>query len=96
MEDQSEKILNDAVSQVINTLKFYGIELVNMEVSEKGPPSFKVQVVESKSKRELKDTLDIAYWILWSLVYGKRTEENSDNKINLTYRIVKRERKNES
>lgn len=96
MEDKSEEvILDNAVSQVVNTLKFYGVEIINMEVSEKGPPSFKVQIISSKSKREIKDTLNIVYWSLWSLVYGKYTDENKNNKIVLNYKIVKKGR-NES
>lgn len=76
--------IDNAVTQVIDTLKFYGVELVGME-SDLKVPSFRVKVTDSAMKRDLEETLNITYWILWTLTYGTRDKDNESLKIDLKY-----------
>ena len=84
MDEQSKKI-NTAVEQVINTLKFYGVELVRMELKDNRAPFFQVKIIDDLMKRDLNTTLNITYWTLWTLIYGSRDDTNHNLSIKLEY-----------
>ena len=91
-EKSNDEVLEDVVSQVIDTFKFHGITLTGMEVPETNSsldyPLFKIQISKSKRYRSLEDTLTLAYWTLWTVVYGEHSEDKTNLKIKLEYKEV--------
>lgn len=80
--------LEECVNKIIDTFKFQGITVANMELSKEGIPSFYVQVSRKSRYRSLDETLTFAYWTLWSLLYGEYSEDKSHLKISLNYEEV--------
>ena len=79
--------LNPVIDQVIDTLKFHGVEITNVSITG-WSPSFKIIVYSKSLKKDLQTTLNFAYWVLWTLVYGKYSDDKSNLKIALDYSTV--------
>lgn len=77
----------DLVSLTIETLSHQGVTLTNMD-TESSPPKYFVEINHSKMIASLEDTLKSAYGILWVLTYGKLSDKNRNEKIDLQYREV--------
>lgn len=87
MESNEEK-LEQIVKSVVDTLKFHGAEIKEMTISRKGIPCFKIRVSQKGVKKSLQDTLDLVYWTLWTLLYGKYDESKKDLVVGLDYEEV--------
>lgn len=88
MASNSSERLDEVVQSVIDTLNFQGVTILEMDILEDDIPYFKVAMSKKKRYRTEQDTLDFVYWTLWSLIYGKYSEDKSDLKIVLDYKEV--------
>ncbi len=81
----SEDILDTVINQIVDTFKFHGVKITNMEIKPNGVPTFTISISKEKRYRTLEDTLTFVYWSLWVLIYGEYSEEKSDLIIELDY-----------
>lgn len=86
--NKNEEGIRSVVKLMIKTLNQMGVTLVNIDVDSSNVPIFFIEVDKSKILQSLEDTLNSAYGILWTLVNGKVTDENRDEKIDLRYNVV--------
>lgn len=85
---KKDKQINEAINQVVDTLKFNGVTVESFDLSEKGVPQVSIMIDKQKQFRKLEDTLDLAYWSFWTLLYGSYDKEKSERlKLELNYRI---------
>ena len=85
---KNDKQINEAINQVIDTLKFNGFTVERFDLSNKGVPQVDILINTQTQFRSLEDTLDLTYWSFWTLLYGPYDEEKSKRlKLNLNYRI---------
>ena len=77
------------VSLVLDTLSQMGVTLTGMKTEE--IPEYDIELSQKNLIQSVEDTLKSSYGILWSLTYGKLTDENRLNKINLKYKVVRGE-----
>ena len=63
-----------------------GVTLTNVDIKD-GSGVFYVSLNKSKLIQSVEETLKSVYGILWTLVHGKLTDENRDEKIDLQYKI---------
>ena len=80
-QERTNQKLEELVLKVIETFKFYGIEIDSMTL-ENGIPEFNITVLEKDMKYDLNKTLDFAYWTLQKLIYNDESQ-----KILLNYEI---------
>ena len=80
-----ESKLDLIINSVVDTLKFHGVTIDNIELSPRGIPRISVSISKSKRYKSLDDTLDLVYWTMWILLYGKYDESKEELKINLDY-----------
>lgn len=78
--------LGDLVNLVLATLNQMGATLMNID-SDKQVPTYYVQLDKDKLLHSVDDTLKSIYGILWTLTYGKITDENRNEVIRLEYKI---------
>lgn len=83
MNDKNK--LDNLINDIVNTLKFYGAEITGIDLSPKGLPSIRIIVHSRERKKSLQEVLDLAYWSLWTLLYGEYSDDKKDLKINLLY-----------
>lgn len=87
-KESSVDNLNEAIQAVVDTFKFHGVSITNMDISGY-IPSFDVIVSKSQKIKSLEDTLDFVYWTLWTLIYGKYDKEKFfEKEIELNYKEV--------
>ena len=85
---KKDEQINEAINQVVDTLKFNGITVESFDLSEKGVPQVNIMIDKQIQFRKLEDTLDLAYWSFWTLLYGPYDKEKSERlKLELNYRI---------
>ena len=82
------EVMDNAISQVIDTFKFHGIEIASINLLEDGCPEVNIKVSTSKRFKPLDDTLNFAYWTLWTLLYGSYSEDKNYLKLELNYEEV--------
>ena len=75
------------VDSVINTLKFQGVEIVSVNITDT-IPKFKVTISRKVMSKDINFVLTFTYWTLWTLVYGKISKSNENYKIELDYKEV--------
>ena len=80
-----DKKLDELISNIVDTFKFYGITIDRMTLHHK-VPEFDISVTEKNLKYDLNKTLDFAYYTLRSLVYGENPRKNQE--IILNYNLV--------
>lgn len=78
------------VTLVLDTLSQMGVTLTGMRSGEE-VPEYDIELSQKNLIQSVEDTLKSSYGILWSLTYGKLTDENRLNKINLKYKVVRGE-----
>lgn len=80
-------ISNEIIDAILKTCSNMGVFLVNVNI-EGVTPEFVINVNKNELVLSLEETLNSTYDIFWSLIYGKRTEKNKNNKITLRYKEV--------
>lgn len=82
------EVIDNAIGQVVDTFKFHGITITAVDLSSKGCPVINIKVSKRKMYRTLDDTLNFAYWALWTLFYGSYSEGKEHYKLELNYEEV--------
>ncbi len=82
MKDINDKQLTDLSDHIVNTLKFYGVTLVKIEIDQESIPVIYVNIYKKKLKKSLDETLTIVYWVFWSFFYGQYSKKKTK-----TYRL---------
>jgi len=81
--------INDKLSKVldvvIESLGTVGVEIDSFDHNDESPV-FNVCIDGDNENYEESDVLNYTYRLLWTLVNGKVTDDNRDNKIVLNYR----------
>lgn len=70
---------------VIKTLDQMGVTLKDIDPDK---IIFYVSLSKSRLLQSVEETLRSVYGILWTLVYGKITDKNRNEKIDLEYEVV--------
>lgn len=78
------------VSFVLDTLAQMGVEITHMRV-DLVPPVYCVSLKKNDLIQSVEETLKSTYGILWSLTYGKLSDENRQEVIDLRYKLVNQE-----
>lgn len=81
------KSVIDIGQTVIKALDQMGVTLKDIDF-DKEEVVFYVSLNKSRLLQTVEETLESAYGILWTLVYGKITDKNRNEKIDLEYEVV--------
>lgn len=81
------KSVIDVGQTVIKTLDQMGVTLKDID-PDKEEVVFYVSLSKSRLLQSVDETLRSVYGILWTLVYGKITDKNRNEKIDLEYEVV--------
>lgn len=77
--------IDTAINQVLDTFKFHGITITSVNLLKEGYPSVNIRISKQKMYRTLDDTLNFAYWTLWTLFYGSYDKSKDQYKLELNY-----------
>lgn len=81
-------IIDNAIDKVVDTFKFHGITIMSVDLLTEGCPSVNIRISKRKMYRTLDDTLNFAYWALWTLFYGPYDKSKDQYKLELNYEEV--------
>lgn len=81
------KSVIDVGQTVIKTLDQMGVTLKDID-PDKEEVVFYVALSKSRLLQSVEETLKSVYGILWTLVHGKITDKNRNEKIDLEYEVV--------
>lgn len=87
---KGEAKVKEVIKMIVKTLNQMGVTLLNVDVDLETPVYF-VEIDGKRTIQSLNDTLTSTYGILWTLTYGKVTDENRELKIDLQYKVVNEE-----
>lgn len=79
------KSVIDVGQAVIKTLDQMGVTLKDIDPDK---TIFYVSLSKSRLLQSVEETLKSVYGILWTLVHGKITDKNRNEKIDLEYEVV--------
>lgn len=89
MKEINDEKLTNLSDHVVNTLKFYGVKLVKMELEPNIVPTVYVNLYKKKLKKSVEETLNIVYWVFWSFLYGQYSNKKAKTcKLQLNYNEV--------
>lgn len=90
MEKITDKTLIELIKKTVDTLSWYGAELVRVDLDSDPIPHVYVNLYKKKLKKSKKETLQIVYWAFWSFFYGAYSpEKEQDYKLILDYQELK-------
>ena len=74
------------INFIVTSFSHDGVSITGMEISD-NVPTYYISVDINKIMTSLDNVLNECYKVLWILTYGKITDDNRDNKINMKYSI---------